>query len=422
MISNKGSFLCHIDDNEYEKLELLLNGFPIPNAGTIAWDKRNPVSGKKGVSIQHEYIVFRSNHNDSFYRRSENRISVLAKATSIIKKHGSATKEAQKEYASWVKNNDKLSGGEKSYQYLDDGGVYRPVSMAWPNKKKAPDEYFIPLIHPITGKPCPVPPNGFSRTPKTLDNMNNNDEIIFGKDETTQPQQKLRLTKMEQISSVISDGRKGSADISKLGLDFPYCHPVSLYTKLLDSAILSKNDLIIDFFAGSGTTGHAVMKLNREYNENHKFILIETGLYFEQVTKSRIQKVVYSENWKDGKPNDSNGTRKQIIKYQRLEQYEDALENIMFSQKPLHEFSDYFVKYMLDFETRESNTLLNIDGMVDPFNYKLNVLDGSMQKQETVDLVETYNYLLGPALVRVTDTQKTTMTGGGGMCVAEDTL
>ena len=86
---------------------------------------------------------------------------------------------------------------------------------------------------------------------------------------------------------------------------------------------------------------------------------------------------------------------KQIIKYHSLEQYEDALENIMFSQKPLHEFSEYFVKYMLDFETKESNTLLNIDGMADPFNYKLNVLDGSRQKQETVDLVETYNYLLG---------------------------
>ena len=39
----------------------------------------------------------------------------------------------------------------------ENGDVYRPVSMAWPNKKKAPDEYFTPLIHPVTKKPCPIP-------------------------------------------------------------------------------------------------------------------------------------------------------------------------------------------------------------------------------------------------------------------------
>ena len=364
MISNKGSFLCHIDDIEYEKLELMLNDFPIPNAGTITWDKRNPVSGKKGVSMQHEYIIFRSNHNTPLYRRSENRISMLAKAKSIIRKHGGTTNKAQEEYTSWVNKTTKLSGGEKQYRYLDDTGIYRHASMAWPNKKRAPDEYFIPLIHPITGKPCPVPANGFRYIPEALDKMNKNGKIIFGKDETTQPLRKRSLTETEQVSSVISDGKKGSDDISILGLDFPYCHPVSLYVKLLDSAILSKDDLIIDFFAGSGTTGHAILSLNKKYNENHKFILVETGLYFEPVTKSRIQKIIYSENWKNGKPENNSGTKKQIIKYQRLEQYEDALENITFSQKPLHEFSDYFVKYMLDFETRESNTLLNIDGMV----------------------------------------------------------
>jgi adenine-specific DNA-methyltransferase len=153
--------------------------------------------------------------------------------------------------------------------------------------------------------------------------------------------------------------------------------------------------MIIDYFAGSGTTGHAVLKLNKSDGGNRKFILVEMGQYFDTVLKPRIQKIIFRENWKEGKPQDGDGTPKQIIKYHSLEQYEDALENIEFSQKKLSEFSDYFVKYMLDFETRDSKTFLNIDKMKDPFNYKINILEDYQRKEVTVDLIETYNYLIG---------------------------
>ena len=118
--------------------------------------------------------------------------------------------------------------------------------------------------------------------------------------------------------------------------------------------------------------------------------------YFDTILMHRIKKVAYSFEWKDGKPTVANGLGI-FCKYHYLEQYEDALENIEFEQKTIEEFSDYFPKYMLDFETKSSNTLLNIEKIEDPFNYKLKILEtvGKPAKIVTVDLVETYNYLLG---------------------------
>lgn len=86
---------------------------------------------------------------------------MLAKAKQILSKEGGVTEKARKEYKDWVNQQD-LTGGKKAYNQIDDNGdVFRPVSMAWPNKKKAPEDYFIPLIHPVTGKECPVPERGW---------------------------------------------------------------------------------------------------------------------------------------------------------------------------------------------------------------------------------------------------------------------
>jgi len=170
--------------------------------------------------------------------------------------------------------------------------------------------------------------------------------------------------------------------------------PVSLIRILIYVSTKKESDIILDFFAGSGTTAHAVMKLNKEDGGKRKFILVEMADYFDTVIIPRIKKVAFSFNWKEGKPQDSDGIGV-FFKYQKLEQYEDALENIEFEQKTLPEFEDYFVKYMLDFETKKSKTFLNIDEMKDPFNYKLKIIENYQTKVVTVDLVETFNYLLG---------------------------
>lgn len=62
-----------------------------------------------------------------------------------------------------------------------------------------------------------------------------------------------------------------------------------------------KNSIVLDYFAGSGTTGHAIIELNRKDNGNRKYILVEMGEYFDTVVKPRIQKVIYSKEWSNGK-------------------------------------------------------------------------------------------------------------------------
>ena len=202
----------------------------------------------------------------------------------------------------------------------------------------------------------------------------------------------------------MQDARRGKADLDALGLlNFPYCHSVKLYEDLIGAASDTASDVVIDYFAGSGTTGHAVVNLNRENGGRRKFILVEMGDYFDTVLLPRIKKITFSPEWKDGKPermakpeDAERGPR--IVKYLRLESYEDALNNIDFDAgagQRLFQFDDYLIKYMLQWETRHSETLLNVEKLSKPFSYQLNVHSDGETRQNTADVPETFNYLIG---------------------------
>ncbi len=428
LLNGNGSFLCHIDENEYERLHLVLENSAIPNAGTVIWDKRNPMNAGRGIATQHEYVVWRSWSNLPLYLKNEAILSVLQTAADIISKHGGVTAQARKEFATWVDSNPDLSGGEKAYRYLDDQGrVYQSVSLRAPEPRTDP-KFHQPLIHPITKKPCPVPPNGFSRTPETLHAMLLRGEILFGEDESTQPRQKVTLVadKKRQVTSVIQDARKGKADLDPLGLDFPYCHPVSFYTELLAAACDSPNGMICDYFAGSGTTGHAVIALNRNEKSvsKRKYILAEVGEQFDAALVPRLKKVAYSADWKDGKPQNRNTGISHAFKIVRLEGYEDALNNLRLKRTPEQEAAlqsapekardQYLLGYFLDVESAGSASLLDLDQFRDPFAYKLKVATSSAGEtvDTTIDLVETFNWLLGLKVKHI-DAQKGFLTVTG---------
>jgi len=103
---------------------------------------------------------------------------------------------------------------------------------------------------------------------------------------------------------------------------------------LLSGFYMHINSIILDFFAGSGTTAHAVMKLNKKDGGKRKFILVEIGEYFETVIVPRIKKVAYSFNWKDGKAQDADGIGG-FFKYYELEQYEETLANTVYENHDL---------------------------------------------------------------------------------------
>jgi len=157
-----------------------------------------------------------------------------------------------------------------------------------------------------------------------------------------------------------------------------------------------KESIVLDFFAGSGTTAHAVMKLNKEDSGRRKFILVEMADYFETIIIPRIKKVAYSFNWKDGKPQDNDGIGI-FFKYYELEQYEDSLRKAKYEDSDLFEnpYQDPYNQYvfMRDLKLLEA---LEID-------YKNNKVNVSLSKlYQNIDIPETLSNLVGKWIKRIT--------------------
>ena len=165
---------------------------------------------------------------------------------------------------------------------------------------------------------------------------------------------------------------------------------------------------VIDYFGGSGTTAHATISLNRQDGGRRKFILIEQGRYFDDVLGARIKKITYSPDWKNGHPVSRNGSS-QVIKYLRLESFEDTLNNLELTDQSLlappptqdqpakNMARDYTLHYWLNVETANSPSLLNVREFADPTAYKLKIKQpgSDVQVEKAVDLVETFNWLIG---------------------------
>lgn len=186
----------------------------------------------------------------------------------------------------------------------------------------------------------------------------------------------------------IWDDIPGLGIASSQWLGFHTQKPEKLLQRIIESTS-NEDDIVMDFFLGSGTAAAVAHKLKR------KWIGIEMNNYFDELVLNRMKRVLNGEQ--KGISKEINWQGGGFFKYHILEQYEDSLENIEFSdfQPSLYEFKDYFVKYMLDWETKKSNTFLNIDKLQDPFNYKLKIFSNYLLKTVNVDLVETFNYLLG---------------------------
>lgn len=205
-----------------------------------------------------------------------------------------------------------------------------------------------------------------------------------------------------QFSAVVNGTNLLTSMFKNSGL---FSFPKSLYTVKTAVEAGTFDDfecVVLDFFAGSGTTGHAVLDINRNDGGSRKYILVEMGEYFDIITKPRIQKAVYSTDWKNGKPQSRNTGVSHIMKYLRLESYEDALSNIKLSEEN-HQMltlfgEEYLINYMLDVESQGS--LLYLDSFRTPFSYKMKINENNETKEKVVDLCETFNYLIGLSVIR----------------------
>ena len=184
--------------------------------------------------------------------------------------------------------------------------------------------------------------------------------------------------------------------------DFPTEKSIALLQRVI-TWNTSVGGIVLDFFAGSGTTGHAIVNLNREDEGRRKYILVEMGNHFDTVLLPRMKKVVHSPDWKDGKPLSRKGVS-QLFKYVRLESYEDTMDSLEL--RPLSEgqawllarnaalAEDYRLRYALGEETAYSACLLG-SYFTNPFAYTLSVVRDGVRREIPVDLPETFNYLIG---------------------------
>lgn len=374
LLKGNGILFCTLDDNEVYNFKLVADTiFLEDNFKTnIIWNSRKSKQNDIDVSLSHNYIIT--------YSKTKNKKEFLG------------TPLNENEFL----NPDNDINGKWKIAPLDAPGVRERTS-------------FFYIENPNTGEKY-YPPKGRHWTvfEEDVQNYINKGLIYFGKDGKSKPQWKRYWEDVKNDSKTIGTiwddvdtATAGSKELEQLfdRKDFETPKPTNLLFDLCQQ-VLIQTDTILDYFAGSGTTGHATIKLNREDDGKRKYILVEMGTYFNTVTKPRIQKVIYSDNWKNGKPQDKGGIS-QIVKYQVLESYEDTLNNL-YLKSPIAQgemdFSakaqeEYLLQYMLEMESREH--LFNLDMFRKPFDYQLKVTENNELKPTKVDLVETFNYLIG---------------------------
>lgn len=281
LLKDDGVIFVSIDDNEVAQLRLLMDEvFGEENfAGLIVWQTatdNNPTQ----IATEHEYVlVFVKNkiHQDYWEIPSEKGKIIQAKYEKLKSEFRDDIEQIQRQLRQWIRkqnNGDDLSG-VAHYSYVDEKGVYYPGNSA--NTK--PGGYDYDIIHPVTNKVCSKPEYGYRFTSETFKEADEKGDVQWGEDETTIPKIKKRLDTVTQKlkSYYYEDNRSTSAELKELfeGKKI-FNNPKSInFLKHVLKFISSKNDLILDYFAGSGTTGDAVMQLNAEDGGNRRFILVQ---------------------------------------------------------------------------------------------------------------------------------------------------
>jgi len=393
LLKDKGVFICAIDENEQERLGLLLNYvFPGFNRTCVSI-VHNPrgIQGEN-FSYCHEfaYFVYPGDGEKYIGRKQREEPDVRTLRDSGTESLRSDAKNCF--YPFIVKNGKIIEIGKV---ITDDN--FHPKSSNVIRKDGSIE------IWPIDSK----------NIERKWRYARNSIKKIFDNLEVKYSGDKLDIFYIKEIGAYRTVWEDAKYDASEYGTKLlqnmfskdiiaKVSYPKSLYNVkdcLYATTQNVSESIILDFFSGSGTTAHATIALNKEDGGKRKYILIEMADYFDTVIIPRLKKICYSFNWTNSKPHDTNGVS-QFFKYQILEQYEDTLDNIEFKEKKqarLKFGDDYLLKYFLDFETRESPYLLNIESLKNPFAYKLkvNLEEVGEPQKVVVDIPETFNYLLG---------------------------
>ena len=386
----------------------------------VTWGAENHVAeivwaaGRKNdsklISVSHEYVhVYVRNHAElirrgvSWRQRKKGLDDIYKQYRRLRRTHGVDHGAVTRELKGWYRDlpDSHPAKDHRHYCHVDARGIYFPADISWPGGGGPTYE----VLHPVTGKPVAIPARGWMTShPAKMQQWIAENRVHFGPDETAVPNIKAYLKDREEqtpYSVFYKDGRGATKRLRNvLGRDdFGYPKDEMVIAQCL-AMLTGDGALVADFFAGSGTTGHAAINLNREDGARRRYVLVEMADYFNTVLLPRLKKVVHSPDWKDGKPVSRKGIS-QFFRTLRIESYEDTMDSLTViprneAELGLHPelVEDYRLRYALSLETNGSATLLGSD-FEDPFRYTLSVVRDGERHETPVDLPETFNLLLG---------------------------
>lgn len=283
LLKEEGVVFISIDETEVHNLRKMGEEvFGVDNyAGEIIW-KNSSKNDQDYISIQHEYIlcfVKSKEENKGIWTEKKEGLEAIYKAFDEFRRnYGSDWKKIHKEALEWYKQFPESNPiySSKHYSWMDEEGVYFAADISGPNF----GQYRYDVIHPVTGKVCKEPASGWRYPEVTIKERIKQNLVHFGDDETTVPNNKtyLKNTETQSLTSVkYKDGRVASKKLTQLlgGNFFTNPKDADLLSQFFKSVGVADDDIVLDFFSGSGSTGEALAILNNEDGKNRKFILVQ---------------------------------------------------------------------------------------------------------------------------------------------------
>lgn len=284
LLTQDGSIFVSIDDNEVHHLRMLMDQIYGPEnfLGQFIWAAGRK-NNAKFITTSHEYMLcYARNVNVLNSEVKEWRVAkegleaIFKAAASIQRANGENYKEATKQMKAWYKGlvDSDPSKRHDHYQNIDQNGLYFAADISAPGNSGGRFD----LLHPVTGKPCKVPKRGWGFTEQKLQEMVASDLVHFGEDETKVPCVKsyLQDSKEEVPYSVFyRDGRGATKRLAKFlgGPYFDFPKDETVLQNIIEFST-DKESIIMDFFGGSGTMGHAVALQNEKDGGRRRYVFV----------------------------------------------------------------------------------------------------------------------------------------------------
>lgn len=283
LLTEDGVIFISINDVEVSPLRLVCDTiFGEENfIGTIVW-KNATDNNPTNIAVEHEYVHVYARTRDAVDATWKSNVSDVKEklveiGNELAARHAGDLNALKMAYADWYRDNKLFLWPLDRYKYIDFDGVYTgSQSVHNPGK----EGYRYNVMHPITGKPCKEPLMGYRFPEETMRQLLSADKILFGDDESKIIELKVYAKDFQdKLPSVLDlDGRLGAYDLKDLFPElkkaFTNPKPVRFVGTFLPF-LLKENDIVLDFFAGSCSTAHAVYELNKTDAGSRRFIMVQ---------------------------------------------------------------------------------------------------------------------------------------------------